>query len=91
MLRIVSAPHVPNFRWVQMGLDAQAPKHFQYNQKHYLAQNTAVLSILYQTFDTHTNASDLQLGVVISQNKKPIAFYRRKLNPAQTRYTTTEK
>ena len=42
-------------------------------------------------FDIHTDASDLQLGAVISQNNKPIAFYSRKLNPAQTRYTTTEK
>ena len=42
-------------------------------------------------FDIHTNASDLQLGAVISQNNKPIAFYSRKINPAQTRYTTTDK
>ena len=42
-------------------------------------------------FDIHTDASDLQLGAVISQNGKPIAFYSRKLNPAQTRYTATEK
>ena len=42
-------------------------------------------------FDIHTDASNLQLGNVISQNSKPIAFYSRILNPAQTRYTTTEK
>ena len=42
-------------------------------------------------FDIHTDASDVQLGAVISQNEKPIAFYTRKLNPAQTRYTTTER
>ena len=42
-------------------------------------------------FDIHTDTSDLQLGAVIIQNGKPIAFYSRKLNPAQTRYTTTEK
>ena len=42
-------------------------------------------------FDVHTNASDLQLGALISQNKKPIAIYNIKLNPAQTQYTTTEK
>ena len=42
-------------------------------------------------FDIHTDASDLQLGAVISQNNKPITFYSRKLNPAQTRYTKTEK
>ena len=41
--------------------------------------------------DIHTNASYLQLGAVISQNKKPIVFYNRKLNPSQTRYTRTEK
>ena len=44
-----------------------------------------------QPFDIHTNASDLQLDAVISQNKKPIAFYNWKLNPAQKWYTTTEK
>ena len=44
-----------------------------------------------QQFDIYTGASDVQLGSVITQNKKPIAFYSRKLNPAQTRYTTGEQ
>jgi hypothetical protein len=42
-------------------------------------------------FEIHTDASHTQLGAVISQDNKPIAFYSRKLNPAQTRYTTTER
>ena len=42
-------------------------------------------------FDIHTNASDLQLGSVISQDGKPIAFFSRKLTPAQLNYTTMEK
>ena len=42
-------------------------------------------------FVIHTDASHSQLGAVISQDNKPIAFYSRKLNPAQTRYTTTER
>ncbi len=42
-------------------------------------------------FEIHTDASQTQLGSVILQDNKPIAFYSRKLNPAQTRYTTTEK
>ena len=33
----------------------------------------------------------IQLGAVISQDGKPIAFYRRKLTGPQTRYTVTEK
>jgi len=42
-------------------------------------------------FDIHTDASHEQLGAVISQDGKPIAFYSRKLSDAQTRYTTTER
>jgi hypothetical protein len=42
-------------------------------------------------FEIHTDASKLQLGACISQNGKPIAFYSRKLQSAQTRYTTTER
>ena len=41
-------------------------------------------------FEIHTDASHTQLGAVISQNNKPIAFYSRKLQPAQTQYTITE-
>jgi hypothetical protein len=42
-------------------------------------------------FDIHTDASDKQLGAVISQNGKPIAFFSRRLSKAQRNYTTTEK
>ena len=42
-------------------------------------------------FHIHTDASKVQLGACISQEGKPVAFYSRKLNPAQTRYTTTER
>jgi hypothetical protein len=42
-------------------------------------------------FIIHTDASHTQLGAVISQNDKPIAFYSRKLKPEQTRYSTTER
>ena len=41
-------------------------------------------------FEIHTDASHTQLGVVISQNNKPIAFYSRKRQLAQRQYTTTE-
>jgi len=42
-------------------------------------------------FEIHTDASKTQLGAVISQDAKPIAFYSRKLTSAQEKYTTTER
>ena len=42
-------------------------------------------------FQIHTDACKTQIGAVISQNGKPIAFYSRKMNSAQQNYTTAEK
>jgi hypothetical protein len=40
-------------------------------------------------FEIHTDASKVQVGACISQGGRPsIAFYSRKLKPAQTKYTT---
>jgi RNase H-like domain found in reverse transcriptase len=42
-------------------------------------------------FDIFTDASEKQLGAVIMQNNRPIAFYSCKLNPAQCKYMTGEQ
>ena len=42
-------------------------------------------------FDIETDASDYQLGGAIKQNGRAIAYYSRKLTPAQLNYTTIEK
>jgi hypothetical protein len=42
-------------------------------------------------FEIHTDASDFQVGAVIMPECKPVAFYSRKLNPAQRNYTTGKR
>ena len=41
-------------------------------------------------FHIETDASDLQLGAILKQDNKPVAFYTRKLTPAQRNYSTIE-
>ena len=40
-------------------------------------------------FEINTDAYKLQIGSVISQKGKPIAFYSRNMNISQQKYTTT--
>ena len=44
-----------------------------------------------QSFDLHTDASDKQIGAVLSQGGKPLGFFSKKFNVAQRKYTVTEK
>jgi hypothetical protein len=41
-------------------------------------------------FEIYTNASSKQLGAVITQDKRPIAFFSRKFSGAQHKYSVTE-
>ncbi len=41
-------------------------------------------------FEIYTDASSMQLGAVITQDNRPIAFFSRKLSKTQQKYSVTE-
>ena len=43
-----------------------------------------------KSFDIYTDASTKQLGSVITQDNRPIAFFSRKLSDVQSKYTATK-
>ena len=43
-----------------------------------------------EVFEIYTDASSKQLGAVITQKNRPIAFFSRKLSVAQRKYSVTE-
>ncbi len=44
----------------------------------------------YKVFEIYTNSSSKQLGVVITQDNRPIVFFSRKLSNVQRKYSVTE-
>ena len=53
--------------------------------------NLPTYSYFNETFKIHTDASAFQLGAVISQKGKPIAFYSRNNTDSQQRYIATDR
>ena len=43
-----------------------------------------------KVFEIYTDASSKQLGAVITQDNRPIAFFSRKLSPAQRKYSVAK-
>jgi hypothetical protein len=41
-------------------------------------------------FEIYTDTSSMQLGAVINQDNRPIAFFSRKLSKTQQKYSVTE-
>jgi RNase H-like domain found in reverse transcriptase len=74
------------FNWMKVHKEA-------YNKIKWVISKETLLSFpdFNKPFHVYTDASNYQLGSVIMQDNKPLAFYSRKLNPAQKRYTAREQ
>ena len=44
-----------------------------------------------QGFEIYTESSKLQLGAMITRQNRPLAFFHRKLSPAQQKYSKTKQ
>ncbi len=59
-------------------------------QKDHHQRGGTGLSRFHKPFDIYTDASTKQLGVVITQDNRPIAFFSRKLSGQKSKYTITK-
>jgi len=91
MIRDLGTSNTIEFKNTPWILTEECQKAFDEMKQLIATETLLVYPDFNEEFVIHTDASHKQLGAVISQNGKPIAFFSRKLNPAQTRYTTTER
>jgi hypothetical protein len=56
-----------------------------------IAKETVLAYLDFLTpFEIYTDASSTQLGAVITQDNRPIAFFSRKLSKTEQKYSVTE-
>ena len=75
----------------QIYLETKSPKYFDEMKAIIVVDAIDAFPDYSITFHVYKDASDLHLGDEIIQRDKPIAYYIKKITPAQQNYTTTEK
>ena len=78
--------HKVRFKWTDL-----EQKAFDDIKRAVSQENLLSYPYFNRSFYIHTDSRDHQLGAVIIQNGKPIAFYIQKPTRPQTWYTVTEK
>jgi hypothetical protein len=62
-----------------------------YNVKATIAKEVVLAYLDFtKPFEIYTDASMMQLGAVITQGKRPVAFFSKKLSVMQTKYSVTK-
>jgi RNase H-like domain found in reverse transcriptase len=81
----------PHLICSKVGLDKKCQKTVEDRNKLTAKETLLTYPNFNKTFEIHTDASKVQLEDCILQEGRRVALYSRKLNPAQTRYTITER
>jgi hypothetical protein len=75
-----------SFHWME-----EAEKSFNLLKKKITEQPILVLPDFSKTFQVRCDASGFSIGVVLSQDNKPIAYFSEKLNEEKIKYSTYDK
>jgi hypothetical protein len=85
MLDSVKKKH-KSFSWTE-----EAEKSFKVLKEKIIEKPILVLPDFGKTFQVRCNASGLAIGVVLSQDNRPVAYFSEKLNDSKKNYSTYDK
>jgi hypothetical protein len=74
------------FNWIE-----EEEKSFNFLKKKIIEQPILVLPNFSKTFKVKCDMSGFAIGVVLSKNDRPIAYFSEKLNEAKVKYSTYDK
>jgi hypothetical protein len=75
-----------SFHWTE-----EAEKSFNLLKRKIMEQPILVLPYFQKTFKVKCDASGFAIGVVLSQDDRPISYFNEKLNEAKAKYSTYDK
>jgi hypothetical protein len=85
MMETVNKQH-KSFHWI-----AEAERSFNILKWKITEQPVLVLSDFMKTFQVKCDASEFSIGVVLSQEDRPVAYFSEKLDEAKLKYSTYDK
>jgi hypothetical protein len=85
MMDIVKKRH-KSFKWTE-----EAEKRFNILKQKITKRPILVLSNFEKTFQVRCDASGVAIGVVLSQDNRPVSYFSEKLNETKRKYSTYDK